>query len=284
VLFRWISALYLALSAGRDYLPSRYQKQLTPALRSLFSELQPNVVAFQGPGLVSSPVRWVGSETGYAPYPCWSTCDYDAYGAGSPNASTFYPAETDFTLQNSDNWFYNPTSGVRSGAELRKMYETSVGSNTALIIDMAPYPNGTVPQAQVVAAKALGDFVRGCYRSPPLATSGAPTSTRTVTVHVDNATAIDRIAVREDQSHGQLVLSYTLSALMSDGTTKQLPCGGQSVGNKRIDLLPSPVTNVASVTLQVTSTVGDAMPSVALDLLACSDLAHVIDALPASKQ
>jgi hypothetical protein len=80
-----------------------YQQDLKANLTALFSSLQPNVVAFQGEGLVASPVRWVGSESGLAPYPCWSTCDYASYGAGDPNAATWFAAETDFTLQNGDN-------------------------------------------------------------------------------------------------------------------------------------------------------------------------------------
>ena len=47
-------------------------------------------------------MRWVGSESGLAPYPCWSTCSYDSYGAGDPDAPTWFAAETDFTLQNGD--------------------------------------------------------------------------------------------------------------------------------------------------------------------------------------
>ena len=53
-------------------------------LMQLFSTLQPHVVAFQAEGLMPSPVRWVGTEAGLAPYPCWSTADYPAKGAGSP--------------------------------------------------------------------------------------------------------------------------------------------------------------------------------------------------------
>jgi hypothetical protein len=83
-------------------LLARYQPDLKSNLTALFSTLQPDVVAFQGEGLVASPVRWVGSESGLAPYPCWSTCDYASYGAGDPNAPTWFAAETDFTLQNGD--------------------------------------------------------------------------------------------------------------------------------------------------------------------------------------
>ena len=41
--------------------------------------------------------------------------------------------------------FYNGKVGVHTPAQLRHMYEQSAGSNNALIIDIAPFPNGTVP-------------------------------------------------------------------------------------------------------------------------------------------
>jgi len=61
-------------------------------------------------------------------------------------------SETDFTLQRFDNWFYNADAGVHAAAELRGMVEGSLGHNTALIIDIAPFANGSVPSAQVAAA------------------------------------------------------------------------------------------------------------------------------------
>jgi hypothetical protein len=46
------------------------------------------------------------------PYPCWSTdSDPSGEGGGNPDGVAFVPAETDFTLQNGDNWFYNAGAG-----------------------------------------------------------------------------------------------------------------------------------------------------------------------------
>ena len=79
-------------------------------------------------------------------------------------ASTFFPAETDFTLQNNDNWFYKD-EGVHSAHDLRIMYETSAGSNTALIIDIAPFAQATKskitpPAIQEVYAGQLITVIR----------------------------------------------------------------------------------------------------------------------------
>ena len=241
--------------AAEVWFDGGYNEVLSPALKALFAELQPHVVAFQAEGLMPSPIRWVGTESGFSPTETWSTCDYSSYGAGSPNAATWFPAETDFTLQNGDNWFYNPSSGVHSPQQLRAMYEQSVGHNTAIIVDIAPYPNGTVPAEQVQAAALLGQYITNCYKSTPLA-SVTNVSSYTVTLTPSQGTSmtIDRLIVAEDQlAGGQRIRAYTITGLLSNGNTVSLS-SGQSVGNKRIDILSSPVT-VTSVTLNVTTAI-----------------------------
>lgn len=225
-----------------------YQPDLKANLTALFAALQPNVVAFQGEGLVASPVRWVGTESGLAPYPCWSTCDYAAGGAGDPDAPTWFPAETDFTLQRGDQWFFNAAAGVHSAAELREMYETSVGHNTALIIDIAPAANGTVPAAQRAAAAALGSFVSACYAHPVVEGSGDGQLVLTLTPSA--AVPVDRVLVQEDIRRGQLVRSFEVTARLPGGAS-QLLAAGTSVGHKFIAVLAAPVT-AAQLTLNVT--------------------------------
>jgi len=117
-----------------------YPASQAPALKKLFASLQPDVVAFQAAGLMPGPVRWVGTESGFAPYPFWSTIqNVDDFGPGDPDGGIWAPGETDFTLQAGDNWFYNPGAGIRSFQELQKMYETSTGHNTALISEFSAF-------------------------------------------------------------------------------------------------------------------------------------------------
>lgn len=269
-----LTELWTRTECDELWFDGGFQPQLQPALAALLQELQPNAVVFQGEGLTPNPVRWVGTESGLAPYPCWSTCDPNAYGAGSPASPFWFPAETDFTLQGGDNWFNNPGAGVRSPTELRQMYETSVGSNTALIIDIAPFPNGTVPADQVQAAQSLGDFVRGCY-STPIVSATTVGYNVTVAAPGGQPVAVDRLVTREDQAFGQLVRSYTISATLADGSTQTL-ASGSSVGNKRIDVLASPV-QVTSVTLTVQAATGT--PHIkSFALYSCSALAEELDA------
>lgn len=235
----------------------------TPSLKvsvgALLATLQPHAVAFNGGGLARSPTRWIGSESGYAPIETWSTCALDSSGAGSPLASTWYPPEVDFTVLQHDTWFWDSAQAVRPPAELRAMYEGSVGRNSQALIGLGIPPNGTLAgTAQAAALAGLGAYVTGCYGSPVASTSGPGPL---LSVMPSSPVAIDRVSASEDQSTGQLVRSWVLTALLPDGTQQQL-AAGESIGNKRIVVLEAPVT-VSMVTLNVTSAAG---PSVIREL------------------
>jgi len=154
--------------------------------------------------------------------------------------------------QGGDNWFYSPSAGIRSFAELQDMYETSAGHNTALIVDFAPKPDGSLPPGQVAVAAALGNFVRACYGAPVV--QGAGNRTVITLTPAGGPAAVDRVLVSEDQTHGQLVRAFTVSATLANGSAVTLVAAGTSIGNKFIAVLPAPLT-VASLTLNVTAIV-----------------------------
>jgi|EP01043_Picozoa_sp_COSAG02_P085258 hypothetical protein len=45
---------------------------------------------------------------------------------GDPNSDMFNPGESDTTLQNGDQWFYDAKGGIRSLAELQDVYHGTV--------------------------------------------------------------------------------------------------------------------------------------------------------------
>ena len=251
-LFSLAARAYLFPHRNSPFPQGGYSASQAPALKQLFATLQPNVVAFQAGGLTPNAVRWGGSESGFAVYPTGATVnDVNEGGGGEVDGTYFIPAETDFTLQNGDQWFYNEHAGVRSFAQLQAMYETSVGHNTALIIDFAPFPNGSLPVAQVSAGAALGAYVAACYGAPIVRTSGA---TATLQLMPSAPVLMDRVMVREDLlGHGQLVRAFTISATFGNGTSATL-VAGSSVGNKFIAIFQPSV--VASLTLNVTAFAG----------------------------
>ena len=145
----------------------------------------------------------------------------------------------------------NAHAGVRSPAQLRTMYathptatvsssvlpslvasdaragryETSSGGNTGLIISIGPFANGSVPPDQAAAATALGEYIRRCYGAGKAVASGASSSdatNRTITIAPAKPAEIDRVQIREDQSQGQLVRGFRLTAKLANGTTTVL--------------------------------------------------------------
>uniref|UniRef100_A0A0G4I4K0 alpha-L-fucosidase n=1 Tax=Chromera velia CCMP2878 TaxID=1169474 RepID=A0A0G4I4K0_9ALVE len=224
-----------------------YNKNLTADLRTLLSNLQPHTVGFQARGIMPSPIRWVGNEAGDAPYPTWSTVDPSAGGAA--NGSLWEPAESDFTLQKGDLWFFSPGAPVHSPRELRQMYERTAGHNAGIIVDFAPDPSGQIPLEQLKAAESLGTYLKECYGQP--AASSIPFSRVTaVTIFLDEPTKIDRLMLREDQTEGQLIRKFRLSAVVEKGEAGQSVelFEGSAIGNKFIFVIDPPV-KASSVTI-----------------------------------
>lgn len=251
--------------------------QLRPTVQALLRKLQPQAVVFGGLGFSANPVRFTGNENGAPPFPMWSTTDAmpSAPTNGNPNGSVWAPAESPWTLQTGDSWFYSQSGGVHPPEQLVEMYEASTGSNAAALIDIAPYPNGSLPAEQVAAASALGEFVRGCYDggSSVVASGAGASKNLTIRPTDGNVAAIDRIQLREDQSEGgQRVRKFTLTAMLANGSSTQLcsgwndwPRGGPNptiaIGNKYICRFKRPIT-IRSLTLTVTATTGEAPPAI----------------------
>ncbi len=242
----------------------------------LLAALQPHAVAFNGETLSPNPTRWIGSESGYAPNETWSTCDYseNGSGGGSPDSATWFPAETDFTVLQGDTWFFDTIHAVRPPAELRAMYEASVGHNTQALIGIGIPPNGTVAgTAQAAALATLGTFISGCYGAPIAQTSGTGTS---FTVMPSAAVALDRVVLQEDQATGQRARAWELKAFIANGSTVQL-ARGESIGNKRIIAFPE-VAQITMVLLNISTSVGMPVVSNFAIFGGCTALAQRLDA------
>ncbi len=124
-----------------------------PLFNSTVKSLQPNAVIFSdvGPGC-----RWVGNENGEAGESCWSTLNIDNFtpGAGAPHTDTlnqgnrngnrWVPAETDVSIR--PGWFYHPNEHPKSLKELLRIYYTSVGRNSLLLLNVPPDRRGRIPE------------------------------------------------------------------------------------------------------------------------------------------
>lgn len=211
-------------------------------ITALLQELQPNAVAFQGPG--KNAVRWSGTESGHVAYPFWSTAKSSLdYGAGSFGGAAFVPGEADTCFQTSAGdiplkapfggcWFYNAKMVPKSLPELVMHYHDSIGQNAFMLLDWTPMPSGMMRKDHLKRYQELGDWLRNCY-SVPVATANI--AGRTATLQLPSGTQIDRVVIEEDLSAGERVNSYTIAV---DGVQV---ANGSSVGHKRIVLLSEAV-------------------------------------------
>ncbi|MBO7647905.1 MAG: alpha-L-fucosidase, partial [Bacteroidales bacterium] len=119
--------------------------------------LQPQAVMFSdvGPGC-----RWVGNEEGMAGLTNWSRLDVEGFapGAQAPPQNTlthgnrdgacWVPAETDVSIRT--GWFYRDSEHPKSLQELLRIYYTSVGRNSLLLLNVPPDSRGLIPEEDAV--------------------------------------------------------------------------------------------------------------------------------------
>lgn len=122
-----------------------------PAFNGEVYKLQPNAVIFSdvGPGC-----RWMGNEQGVNGRTCWSRLDIDGYepgalaptqdtlNVGNYNGANWIPAETDVSIR--PGWFYRDSEHPKTLQELLKIYYTSVGRNSLLLLNVPPDQRGRI--------------------------------------------------------------------------------------------------------------------------------------------
>jgi len=174
-------------------------------------------------------------------------------------------------------WFYNQGLCPKSLSELVSSYHDSVGHNAFWLLDWTPNQTGLLRPDHVKRYSELGAWLTECYGGSPAAAGppNAPISNvgTIITIPVAAGVSVDRIVLREDQSVGQRIMGFevlqgqsasataaanTTSAKASSDAGFTLLLSGQSIGNRFIGFLPSPVTGPTSLVVNVTSVDGTA--------------------------
>ncbi|CAF1461859.1 unnamed protein product [Adineta steineri] len=227
------------------------------AIAKMLVELQPHANVFGGIGITTNSIRWIGNEHGHAPDPTWSTGT--SADGGDPDSPIFCPAECDTTLQMFDRWFWGRHVLLRSLQDLIDVYHRTVGRNCLLMLDLTPDRSGIIPPVYANRYKEFDDFIRSCYDTsvrPSFQNSSADFLTYTL---VFNAPAsVDRSVIQEDQTRGQVIRAYTVTALLAiskDQNEWIAVATGTSIGNKKIDLWAKGTLLVLAVKLNITKTI-----------------------------
>lgn len=234
-------------------------------------ELQPNAVIFSdvGPGC-----RWVGNEKGEAGRTSWSRLDIEGFGPGSvaPSQDTlnignvhgncWIPSETDVSIRT--GWFYRDSEHPKSLQELLKIYYTSVGRNSLLLLNVPPDQRGLIAAEDSIRLmefrQALNDiFANDLAQNAEFSADnerGRKFSAKNLqnadydsywatdddvldaVITIDFATpqTFNRIMLQEYIPLGQRVSAFHVEALAEDGTWRTI-ASETTIGYKRILLV-----------------------------------------------
>ena len=221
-------------------------------VEEILAHLQPDAMIFNCDTCSKhNKIRWIGTESGLPNYPIWSTSQHCSSGQGGPGENSFCPAESDTTLQQFDRWFWRPNFPIRSLDELKSVYYHTVGQNTNLLLNAAANSSGLIESASMKRYQEFGDWISKCFKNPVLSTSGKGYTFALESSGSAAPLQFNQILVSEDQSQGQFITGFTVSAQLTNGSTAALVPDGQSVGNKFIRAVSSTLSS--KVTLEITN-------------------------------
>ncbi len=124
---------------------------------SIVRQHQPNAVVFGETEVPGRDLRWVGNENGHAPENVWSVVD--SAGNPTPNGNAWVATETDVSIR--PGWFYHDyqDSQVKSLESLVDIYNSSVGRNTSLLLNVPPDKRGLIADPDVARLKEFKSWL-----------------------------------------------------------------------------------------------------------------------------
>lgn len=144
-----------------------------PGTLELVRSFNPDIIFFSdaGPG-----VRWVGNERGIAGETNWNTITADTLFAGkpgleqllptgNPDGKSWIPAEVDVSIR--PGWFYHQRedSLVKSPEQLFRIYLTSVGRGSTLLLNVPPNRHGKIDRKDVASLRGFRALLDEAFRT-----------------------------------------------------------------------------------------------------------------------
>lgn len=225
-------------------------------INDLIDKLSPGLISFQGRRPGGS--RWVGTEHGFAPYPCWNTVDWKEgetpkEGPGVPSGNLWCPAECDVSIIR-PRWFWSPgcDKAILSLDSLVEIYYMSVGRGVNLLLNATPDTHGEVPSAQMARLREFGDEIRQRFSKPLFSAKGEGSR---LDLDFGGEKTVDHLVLREDIARGERVRKFVVEGRLADGSWISLATGSQ-IGVRQI--IPIPAVAVQAVRLTVQESVAPA--------------------------
>ncbi|MDR1733996.1 MAG: alpha-L-fucosidase [Oscillospiraceae bacterium] len=216
-----------------------------PDLVPILEKYQPNAVCFQGPPEHKNNLRWVGTESGRAPFDCWGACDgaqsgwQQNGGAGDPDSPIYAPAECDFPNRRNNTfqggWFWHPESAAEllPTEHLFDCYLQTVGRGFPMLLGMPIDNRGLLSDAEM---RQFASF--GAYRAAQMedALFVQVSAERGAEVFLSEPKQVAYAVLQEDITDGAKIRGYT-TAVLADGEWKDI-FSANSLGFKRIIKVP----------------------------------------------
>jgi alpha-L-fucosidase len=234
-----------------------------PRVWGLVRRLQPKAVMFSDAG---PDVRWCGNERGTAGDPNWSTVDPGVVtypGADGPGViaslqhgdaagTVWRPAEVDVSIR--PGWFHHAAEDarVRSVENLMALYETSVGRNGKLLLNVPPTRTGRIHDVDVARLTTFRQRLDATFATD--VARGASASWRAtgerlaeLELRFARPVAISLARLEEPIARGQCVERYSLHGA-NDSEWRELS-RGTTIGYTKLDRFSS--TTVSRVRLRI---------------------------------
>jgi alpha-L-fucosidase len=222
-----------------------------PRVWGLVRRHQPDAVIFSDAG---PDVRWVGTETGVAGDPNWSTVDptvvpepgmwSDAVRRslrhGSPDGTVWRPGEADVSIR--PGWFYHPDEDhqVRSVENLVDLYFKSVGRNSKLLLNVPPTPAGHFHDTDVARLRALKRRLDAVFAQEMVAGSDVAWQAEglqgVAELDLGRDVPLSVVDLREDITRGQIVERHTVEVRGRGGWRTLVE--GTTIGFRRLHRVP----------------------------------------------
>jgi alpha-L-fucosidase len=270
-----------------------------PLFNSIVYKHNPQAIIFSdvGPG-----TRWMGNEDGIAGETNWSTLNTDGFGPGadapprkSLNEGDFegkywVPAEVDVSIR--PGWFYSPATNdkVKTLRQLVSIYNTSVGRNGNLLLNVPVDREGLIHPADSTRLMEFRRYLDAAYKTdlakgkkvtangvargrqfgPQNLTDGKPETywappdgmkNSWLTIDLGKPTDINQVVLQEYLKLGQRVKEF--SVMYWDGKTYRSLAEQTTIGHKRI--LSFPMVRTSKLKIYFTETlVAPALSNIAV--------------------
>jgi len=197
-----------------------------------------DAVILQGP---MANLRWVGNESGYAPFSNWYTLSSKDLKTGvataiqsDPFGDAYAPVEIDVPLlkNKGHKWFWAPGTDhlLLTTGQLMDIYYKSVGRGAVLLLNSTPDTTGLIPESHILAYKAFGEEIKRRFDNPLKMARGKG---RSLEIKFLQPETISHVILQEELAKGQRVLAFMIEGMDIDGKWNKL-YDGTSIGNKKI--------------------------------------------------